>query len=333
MKRVWGIAAALALAGAAQANDTAAQLATGGLEFVRNEHIRMVSEDLYLSMEAVQVDYVFENLSAEDQHVLVAFPMPDLVNGWHEMVAIPSEDPENVFGFSTLFNGEPVEAVLHQYAFAFGVDRTKELQKLGLPLAPHLWTTLDALEALDEADRDALAALGLVNTEIYYDGDTVVDAYYYPNWTLRSAYVWEAVFPAGEIVTVSHSYTPSVGGTTGVTFLYEDSGTLEEYRDTYCLEDDIVSTVRNSLSDPGEPWSAPYMENWLTYVLSTGANWVGPIESFRLVVDKGSEDNLVSFCGEGVERFGPTTFELTEEDFYPGGDINVLFLVHYEQEL
>jgi len=332
MKRVWGIVAAVALAGPAMANDTAAQLAAGGLEFVRNDNIRMVSEDLYLSMEAVQVDYVFENLSAADQHVLVAFPMPDLANGWYEMIAVPTEDPENVFGFSTLFDGEPVEATLHQYAFALGVDRTKELLKLGLPLAPHLWSTIEAIAALSAEDREALAALGLINSEVYYDGDAVVDAYYYPNWTLRSAYVWEAVFPAGEIVSVSHSYMPSVGGTTGVTFLYEDGSTLDEYRATYCLDDDIVATLRNSLSNADEPWSAPYMENWLTYVLSTGANWAGPIESFRLVVDKGSEDNLVSFCGENVEKIGPTTFEMTAENFYPSRDIDLLFLVRYEPE-
>src|SRR5690606_6705932 len=210
-------------------------------------------------MEDVRVDYVFENLSDEDQHVLVAFPMPDLANAWHEMISVPTEDPENVFGFATLFDGEPVEAVLHQYAFALGVERTKELQKLGLPLAPHLWSTIEAIAALDVADREALAALGLIGREVYYDGDAVVDATYYPNWTLQSAYVWEAVFPAGETVSVSHSYTPSVGGTTGVTFLYDDTDTLDRYRGTYCLEDDIVATMRNSLSDPDEPWSAPYM--------------------------------------------------------------------------
>jgi len=61
-------------------------------------------------------------------------------------------------------------------------------------------------------------------------------------------------------------------------------------------------------------------------VLTTGANWAGPIGDFRLTVDKGEPDSLVSFCADGVKKIGPTTFEVRHANFTPIRDLNVLIL-------
>ena len=58
-------------------------------------------------------------------------------------------------------------------------------------------------------------------------------------------------------------------------------------------------------------------ERWLTYILKTGANWAGPITDFKLTVDKGSPNNLVSFCGTGVTKISPTRFEMRAKNFTP----------------
>ena len=49
-------------------------------------------------------------------------------------------------------------------------------------------------------------------------------------------------------------------------------------------------------------------------------SWLG------LTIDKGAPENLVSFCGSGVRKIGPTTFEMSATDFFPERDINVLIL-------
>jgi hypothetical protein len=49
-----------------------------------------------------------------------------------------------------------------------------------------------------------------------------------------------------------------------------------------------------------------------------------------LVVDKGEPDNLVSFCGEGVTKIGPTTFEMVKTDFWPDRDLDILILDRHE---
>jgi hypothetical protein len=64
----------------------------------------------------------------------------------------------------------------------------------------------------------------------------------------------------------------------------------------------------------------------LEYILTTGANWSGPIRSFRLVVDKGSSNNLISFCGQGVRKIDPTRFELRKSQFIPASNLYVLIV-------
>lgn len=51
---------------------------------------------------------------------------------------------------------------------------------------------------------------------------------------------------------------------------------------------------------------------------------LGPIKDFRLVVDKGRPDRVVSFCLENLKRISPTAFEMRATDFTPARDLKVL---------
>src|SRR5690606_19999721 len=154
-----------------------------------------------------------------------------------------------------------------------------------------------------------------------FDAGQGWEKHYYPAWTLRSTYSWEATFPAGETVTVEHRYKPSVGGTVAVTFLaepYEGYDPATEYRNKYCTDEAFIRAVKRTLTNPDEPYSAPFFESWISYIWSTGANWNGPIEKFHLTIDKGRPDNLVSFCWDGeVTKTSPTTFEMDAENWWP----------------
>ncbi|NMA97224.1 MAG: DUF4424 domain-containing protein [Phyllobacteriaceae bacterium] len=336
MKRVSAFLGAAALMmSSALANDTSAVLTTGGLEFVNNAQVVMESEDLYISRDEIRVTYVFRNDSDEDQDLLVAFPMPDIVPDHFSPVAFPTGPADNLFEFKTMFNGEPVEATLHEYAYAAGVDRTKLLQKLNLPIVPISQEAIDAVDALDDETAAELLHLGMAMPD-EFDAGEGWEKHHWPNWTYRATYTWEAHFPAGERVTVEHSYKPSVGGTVGVSFLaepYEDWDPAAEYKQKYCTDDAFLNAVRNTLKNPDEPYSAPFFENWISYILTTGGNWAGGgIEKFRLVIDKGEPENLVSFCGEGVKKIGPTTFEMVKEDFWPREELNILILDRHDEE-
>ncbi len=323
--------ALFALSTGALANDTMSQLGTGGLVFLTSEHISMDSEDLTVGPEQVRVLYRFTNNGSEDEHALVAFPLPDIQGNGDFMVSVPSEDPVNVFGFSTTFNGKPVEVELHQYAFSYGVDQTAVLEELGVPLIPFGQAVSDALDGLAREDQQRLVHLGMV-IPMEYGSEGAMQTYYTPVWTLKSTYTWEADFKAGETAEVVHTYRPSVGGTVAVTFLappYEDYDPATTYKKKYCTDESFVEAVRKTLPDPNEPYGAPYTESWISYIWSTGGNWSGPIRKFHLTIDKGLPQNLVSFCWDGkVTKTSPTTFEMEAEDWYPpyGRELEILIL-------
>ena len=73
-------------------------------------------------------------------------------------------------------------------------------------------------------------------------------------------------------------------------------------------------------------FGAPYSEQRIDYILKTGANWSGPIKEFRLVVDKGEPDSLVSFCGQDVKKISDTQFEMRKIEFTPDGNLAILIL-------
>ena len=338
MNRQLLVALLLLAATPALANDTTAELGTGGLAFISTDTLKMESEDLFVSADEVRVTYQFRNLTDEAQDVLVAFPLPDIQGSGDFNVAIPDWDNDNFFGFSTFFNGEPVEATLHQHAFAFNLDQTAALTELGVPLRPFGDRTREALKALDDDQIAELLHLGLVIPMQYGDGNDNWVTEYEPVWTLRSTYSWEAHFEPGELAEVVHTYKPSVGGTVAVTFLSpptEYGDYAADYKKRFCTDDDFIKTVKKTLAAPDDFYSAPYTESWISYIWSTGNNWAGAIGKFTLTVDKGDPKNLVSFCWDGkVTKTGPTTFEMEATDWFPpwNRELEILILNHTVRE-
>ena len=87
-----------ATAAPAFANDSTAELGTGGLVLSRTDAVEMQSEDLFLSRDKVTVDYVFKNTSDNDIDTIVAFPMPDIEGNPNVVPSIPQEG-DNFLGF------------------------------------------------------------------------------------------------------------------------------------------------------------------------------------------------------------------------------------------
>ena len=315
-----------ALALPARANDTTAVMAAGGLVFTRTKAVSMVSEDLFISASEVRVKYRFLNRTAKEVTVQVAFPMPD-VESSESPQGIPTEDPTNIMGFATMTDGRPVAAQVEQKAFLGKVDHTARLLALGLPLAPHLQTTERALDRLTPAQKADLLKRGLVS-EQSWDAGKGVETHYLPTWTLKSAYHWQQTFPAGREITVDHRYSPGTGGSAGTqigdaSLMSTKWGRADVAR--YCVDSKLIAAVRKTMG-PGVEYP-PFYEQRVGYILKTGANWAGPIGDFRLTVDKGAPENLVSFCAEGVQKVSPTRFEVRKSQFVPRQDLDILILL------
>jgi heat shock protein HslJ len=291
----------------AQANDTTAAIGIGGLEFTKSDDVEMLSEELFVSSERIVVKYRFRNNAREDLTTLIAFPLP-------EVKYDPESTYRNVDEFTTTVDGTPVELREEQNSTLRGQDQTNTLRRYGLPLDP--FAAYDVISRESGGTKTKLEQLSLID-----DAGN-------PTWTFQKSLYWEQRFPAGQEITIEHRYTPLVGGSvsTGLGLMDRDPK-VRAFYDKYCVDEQFVDAAKekakgNSLKDhPGS-----FSEKWIEYVLTTGANWFGPIRKFRLVVDKGREENLVSFCGQGTRKVGLSEYEFTATDFVPEKDLNVLIL-------
>ena len=311
----------------AAANDSTAELGAGGLIYVNTEEIEMRSEDLFISMDEVRVRYEFANVSDHDVSTLVAFPMPDIKGSIDFMQAVPTEDPVNFLGFRTTVDGRAVEASEQQRVSAMGIDQTAVLVELGREYSfpPAFIARVNALDALPADAQERLVGLGLAGIE-EYDAGKGWERHLAPLWLLSTAFYWQQSFPAGKVITVEHSYKPSVGSTAGLSFGSREMRTgpyYEEHARKYCFDRTFLAAVDKRQKPDG---NNALMENRVDYILTTAVNWAGAIRNFHLTIDKGSPDNLVSFCGEGVSKTGPTRFEMTKENFYPEEDLAIMIL-------
>ena len=315
-------AAALALTPIARlaANDSTAEHGAGGLVLKHSADVDMVSEDLYVSADRSRVRYVFRNRSPRDVRTIVAFPMPDrdLAEDRHGDTAYPGD-------FATRVDGRPVTMAVERRAVRGGADHTALLQRLRVPIAPDEEGTgriVDALAALPAAQRERLAALGLIEVDEYDAGqgwrrDPV------PAWTVRETWHWEQVFPAGRDLRVEHEYTPGTGGSVDVALArpeYRSSPEGRREQADYCTDRAFLAALDRAAR------AAPVSERRVRYILTTGGNWRSPIGDFRLVVDKGRPENMVSFCGSGLRRISPTQFEMRRRNWRPDRDLAVLIV-------
>ncbi len=309
------------MAAPALANDTSATLGAGGLEIARTDAIEMKSEELFISMERVSVRYVFRNKTAADVKTLVAFPLPDLKSDLQETpVDIPVPDSPNFVGFKTIVDGAEIPLQVENKAIFKGADRTADLIAAGTPLNPLTPGFSDSIAKLPPASIAKLKADGLIDQDTIDQGKGE-EPWYRPAWDLKTKFYREQVFPAGKDVIVEHEYRPVVGGTVAIVLNspYVDGEERARYLSEYCAGAKFRKAAKH--------FAATAQERWVSYILKTGANWAGPIADFKLTVDKGSPNNLVSFCGSGVAKVSPTRFEMRAKNFTPKQDLNVLFAV------
>jgi hypothetical protein len=90
------------------ANDSAAELAAGGITLVRSDGIAMVSEDLTISTELVTVSYVFRNETQAPITTRVAFPVPEWDEEYEGDIDLDRQS-KNPMNFSVKVDGKPVK--------------------------------------------------------------------------------------------------------------------------------------------------------------------------------------------------------------------------------
>jgi hypothetical protein len=320
-RRLLVVAALLGGPSNALANDSIGETAVGGLTLVKSDAISMDSEDLYISRDLVRVKYRFTNTTDAPIDALVAFPLPAIPpgNDGGEEEAVYWGDPDSDIKFKTLVDGQPLALQKVEQAFMNGREVGPRLSALGVPLNRFSPKFEDALNALPKADRDRLVADKLI---VNISGDDRPS--WIGLWELRTTLTRRQLFPAQTTILVEHEYKPLAGGAVGPSPQHPDMSDFTRNRAKYCIEDNWLKTFKKRLVKQDKNTNAS--EIYLGYVLKTGANWKGPIKEFRLVVDEGKPDALVSFCAEGVKKISPTQFEVRKANFTPTKDLDILIV-------
>lgn len=289
--------AALTAAGLLAATATSAptaELRTGGLQIVPNDVVSIASEEVRISPTEIRIVYRYRNDTAVEQNLLMSFSLPSLNASFRAVdLDLPNPDSANFVDFLVAADGVALEPELVETASVLGVDRTAEISSLGLPLNP-----LDAIDI--PADRRAAA------------GELFAGAV--PTWEYQPTFYWTQAFAPNAETVIEQRYTPVMGGGAwGAAPLQSN-----RFRQIYCIGDTFAAQVET------EALRHRLMAHTIGYVLSPPNKWEGPIERFRLVVDKGEETALVSFCGEGVRRVDLTSFEMTAQHLFATGQLDIV---------
>jgi hypothetical protein len=314
--------AALALTAPVRANDSEAAVSLGGIELIANKSISMDSEDLYISEKEVRVRYRYTNHSAKDQDLTISFPLPPIRAEAEESYGAQAVPDFAKLEFHTAVNGKPVKFQIVKRAELKGKDVTQRLAQLGWPLE---WITGTGEEPafvnrLTPVQLQAGVREGLLRREDH--------GMHFPTWDVVTHVTRKQRFPAGKTVEVTHRYAPMIGGSVAGSLFPSVRKEYPEHLKRYCIDQSFLTAFDRKFAarskDPDAPMA--YSETWIGYVLSSGRNWRGPIGDFRLVIDKGKPENLVSFCMDRVKKISPTQFEVRRTNFEPKGDLEILIV-------
>jgi hypothetical protein len=327
--RVWWIMVVGQLALPVQANDAFAEVAGGSITLVPTAAVVMEDEDLLLSLNEVDVRYVFHNTSDVDVTHTIAFPMPDkrTLSGFY------GHSPGAFHAFSVEVDGRllPATRVIRAYRIppdtraeqGRGEDITDLLHTLGLSdddIVAFADASVESIPDHRAKSRRKLSAVlprlkkaGLIEDDLTFQHDgpkskpQVEHVEHVANIVLATTWTWEATFPARARVSVRHRYRPHWGSYQHATF-----------EPRFCPDPGLNAAMeRRSAKRAVVPsFSA------LAYVLSSGALWHGPIRRFHLVVRKPTAESVLSTCFDGaLTKINATDFEFTATDYTPRGDI------------
>lgn len=311
-------AAILTQPAGASADPTTARIAAGGIEFLKNNDIRMLEEVLEISRKAIRVRFSFLNDSSKDIHTTIAFPLPprDMVSRNER----PGAQELLERTFKVQVDGQPVSTTTSRKAMIGDRDITASLRRIGLSDKQIFDDGYVPAGDLTAIQKSALGKLGREMGQL-------------AEWGVATSMVWEQIFPAKKETVVEHEYIPVRGGAYRLIHNGEPGFSIfdlisQTSGSDACLDETARREIETRIkacaakSDKMDHVTADDVE----YILSTGRNWKGPIGAFTLRIVKDLPDQIVSLCFPGKPKnISPTVYEFHQRDYMPQDRLVVYF--------
>ncbi len=302
------------------ANDSTARIGVGGLVFLKNDDIRMVSEVLSVSPNRINVRYRFRNETATAIDAVVAFPMPAF--HWNPHVSAEEANVGPIESFTVTVDGRPVVTQVEQKALLGKRDITVNLRHAGLTDTQIFRSfgdmTMNGLP-LPTAQATKLRQIGA-----FHSG---------PQWEVAETAYWQQNFPGNSDLAVEHSYKPLRGMSYDYYSYNNDYAVARPLiplgrNEPVCLDEGSRSAVIKriaALSTPSDK-RVMVMLDEVEYILGTGRNWKGSISDFTLDIVKATPDQIVSLCFPGkATRVDDLTLRFQHKNFVPPDRLLVYF--------
>lgn len=327
----------------AQADDSAASIAAGGLVPRQENRITMARELLRISPDHIVVDYDFRNDSNQDVTTEVAFPIPAYQGG-------PNTPSVKLASFASLklsIDGQQRDFSIEAKALLHKQDVSPILLEEHVDIATfghwHDATKSDDrdyspdFERLSQAEQKRLLALDL------FDEDSN------PNWEVHLQYHWTQTFKAHSSTHIRHEYTPNEGfqvislsavdallATNGNLAKLEDQGRTDEIRQmqSFCPDRSLLQGISHRMHQYDNEEGSYFYPHWVDFILTTANTWKKPIEDFTLIIERtpsstANTQTFISFCSPRktpVEKLDANHFSVHLKDFIPSEELHLGFL-------
>lgn len=318
------------MSASAHAQESLTELVHRGLVMPRTPDTASLvieSEEVTINPDSVVLRYRIVNQGTAPIAASLTVPLPDLDFADPDVAwSIPGSDPINFVGLTAKLDQKPQNLIFIQTARLSGKDVTAILRQNKLALIP-IGTFQNELASLPPDARDKLSSAGLI---IQSGTDTSGNALYFPTWSVATAATQKVNFAPGQPITIELRQLTGVGVSPDSVLRkalrteHNLSAEVERYRTEYCI-DDAFYTGLDRITSSAVANSSKIKERRLVFDLAAGAP-TAPIKEFRLVVDKGRADRVVSFCLDNLKKIGPTSFEMRVNDFTPSRVLKVLLL-------
>lgn len=335
-----------------QANDSAGTSSAGGIVFKKTPNVVMEQEKLSISPQNIQVSYLFHNKTKKNILALVFFPLPPYkmlgANVSWDSEINPHLAPNNgvpFVNFSVRVNHHEVAYQTITRAIYDKRDVTAQLKNAGIPLNPDLVAGNIPLMDASKISTWQLAAkkIGLL------------DAHSQPLWHKQIIYQWQQIFPAGKKIVIEHDYRPAAG-----IFYGDRIAALKQSDKSLFLAD--MQRVNDLFGlDLKQTVTATSFNHWLAaqiktahfpsarhcnayqagqsdclyafftnvnYILTTGANWDGPIKNFELILHyppTGAVTYNQFYQQSALTMAQPGLIHIHIINFLPKQDLHILF--------
>lgn len=324
----------------ARANDGFGGLGGSGLQFDRSAAVRLVSEDLSLSLGQIEVEDVLHNpgASALRGTLRVALPPLALATLAAADFALTREELNrtNIVDFTARVDGRPVAVTVDRVALLVpdeadprpsstaldppGEEVTALLARYDIPLSLDYDTVVAALDGLPQDARDTLEA---AHAAAFAGGAR-------PLWAISERYSWSQTLPAGGALRITTRYRAVPSG--GI-FLWRGPQEQAALVARYCIDKKTAKAIRAALPrDTESDGTSLGTAYYLDYAPPDTTRWAGPIGRFKLTIDKDQAVNVLALCLDGLKKSGATAVALDKRNFTPPRDLRLLIIAPNEEE-